>query len=177
MISFKNVTYKIKNKKIINNITFNIKKSEKVLLIGKSGSGKSSIINLINKNISPSSGNVYFNKKDINRYNQIKIKEYRKMHIATIYQKDDLFDDLSVIDNLELYYYNKDILSLLKKANLLHLKNRFVYSLSGGERQRISIIKTCLANCDVLLCDEITSALDYENAQKIIDFIINIFSD
>ena len=177
MISFKNVTYKIKNKKIINNITFNIKKSEKVLLIGKSGSGKSSIINLINKNISPSSGNVYFNKKDINRYNQKKIKEYRKKHIATIYQKDDLFDDLSVIDNLELYYYNKDILSLLKKANLLHLKNRFVYSLSGGERQRISIIKTCLANCDVLLCDEITSALDYENAQKIIDFILNIFSD
>ena len=177
MISFKNVTYKIKNKKIINNITFNIKKSEKVLLIGKSGSGKSSIINLINKNISPSSGNVYFNKKDINRYNQKKIKEYRKKHIATIYQKDDLFDDLSVIDNLELYYYNKDILSLLKKANLLHLKNRFVYSLSGGERQRISIIKTCLANCDVLLCDEITSALDYENAQKIIDFILNIFID
>ena len=177
MISFKNVTYKIKNKKIINNITFNIKKSEKVLLIGKSGSGKSSIINLINKNISPSSGNVYFNKKDINRYNQKKLKEYRKKHIATIYQKDDLFDDLSVIDNLELYYYNKDILSLLKKANLLHLKNRFVYSLSGGERQRISIIKTCLANCDVLLCDEITSALDYENAQKIIDFILNIFSD
>ena len=177
MISFKNVTYKIKNKKIINNITFNIKKSEKVLLIGKSGSGNSSIINLINKNISPSSGNVYFNKKDINRYNQKKIKEYRKKHIATIYQKDDLFDDLSVIDNLELYYYNKDILSLLNKANLLHLKNRFVYSLSGGERQRISIIKTCLANCDVLLCDEITSALDYENAQKIIDFIINIFSD
>ena len=88
-----------------------------------------------------------------------------------------MFDDLSVIDNLELYYYNKDILSLLKKANLLHLKNRFVYSLSGGERQRISIIKTCLANCDVLLCDEITSALDYENAQKIIDFILNIFSD
>lgn len=177
MISFKNVTYKIKNKKILNNITFNIKKSEKVLLIGKSGSGKSTIINLINKNISPSTGNVYFNKKDINSYNQKEINEYRKRHVATIYQKDDLFDDLSVIDNLELYYYNKDILSLLKKANLLHLKNRFVYSLSGGERQRISIIKTCLANCDVLLCDEITSALDYENAQKIINFVLKIFND
>ena len=177
MLSFKNVTYKIKNKKIINNITFNIKKSEKVLLIGKSGSGKSTIINLINKNISPSTGNVYFNKKDINSYNQKEINEYRKRHVATIYQKDDLFDDLSVIDNLELYYYNKDILSLLKKANLLHLKNRFVYSLSGGERQRISILKTCLANCDVLLCDEITSALDYENAQKIIDFVLKIFND
>ncbi|MBQ8206539.1 MAG: ABC transporter ATP-binding protein [Bacilli bacterium] len=177
MISFKNVTYKIKNKKIINNINFNIKKSEKVLLIGKSGSGKSTIINLINKNISPSTGNVYFNKKDINSYNQKEINEYRKRHVATIYQKDDLFDDLSVIDNLELYYYNKDILSLLKKSNLLHLKNRFVYSLSGGERQRISIIKTCLANCDVLLCDEITSALDYENAQKIIDFVLKIFND
>ena len=177
MISFKNVYYSIKNKKILTNITFNIKANEKVLLMGKSGSGKSTIINLINKNISPTSGNVYYKKQDINKYNQIKINEYRKNNIATIYQKDDLFDELSVLDNLKLYYYNKDILSILKKANLKHLQNRLVYTLSGGERQRISIIKTCLSNCDVLLCDEITSALDYENAQKIIDFVLNIFKD
>ena len=89
MISFKNVYYSIKNKKILTNITFNIKANEKVLLMGKSGSGKSTIINLINKNISPTSGNVYFKKQDINKYNQIKINEYRKNNIATIYQKDD----------------------------------------------------------------------------------------
>ena len=66
---------------------------------------------------------------------------------------------------------------MLKKAGLYYLKDRIIYSLSGGERQRVSIIKAAMLNNDVLLCDEITSALDHENSVKIVDFILKIFNN
>lgn len=177
MIKYKNVTYKVKDKNILSNINFEIKSYEKVLLVGPSGSGKSTILNLLIKYIKPTSGNIYFNKKDIFLFNKKQTLKYRQNKISMISQKDDLFDYLSVFNNLTLFYYENDIINLLKQFELLHLKDRLVSSLSGGERQRIAIIKSCLASCDILLCDEITSALDKENAIKIIDFILKVFKD
>lgn len=177
MISFKNVSYKIKDKVILSSITFNIKRGEKVLLMGSSGSGKTTIFNLLLKNIKLTSGIITYEKKDINDFNEIKTQQYRKNHIICILQKDDLFDNLTVIENLTLFYYEKDAINLLSKANLIKLKDRYVYNLSGGERQRVAIIKACLSNGNVLLCDEITSALDEENAKLIIDFILKLFKD
>lgn len=177
MISLKKVYYKINNKEILNNISFDIKDGEKVLINGKSGCGKTTIFNLIIRNIKPSSGNVYFDKKDINSFSISKLNEYRKTKLSIIMQFDDLFPYLTVLDNLTKYYFNDDCLKALKKCNLLHLKNRYVYSLSVGERQRISIIKATLANADTFLCDEITSALDVYNAKNIVDFILTNFNN
>ncbi|MDY2888001.1 MAG: ATP-binding cassette domain-containing protein [Candidatus Caccosoma sp.] len=177
MISLKKVYYKINNKEILNNISFDIKDGEKVLINGKSGCGKTTIFNLIIRNIKPLSGNVYFDKKDINSFSISKLNEYRKTKLSIIMQFDDLFPYLTVLDNLTKYYFYDDCLKALKKCNLLHLKNRYVYSLSGGERQRISIIKATLANANTFLCDEITSALDAFNAKNIVDFILTNFKN
>lgn len=171
MISIKNVTYKIKNKTILSQITINIKENEKVLISGDSGCGKSTIFNLILGNVYPTSGNIYFNKKDINLFSNKERLYYRQNEIAIIYQKDDLYENLSVNENLTMFYYQKDVDYYLKKTKLSYLKNKKVYEISGGERQRIAIIKTLLSNCKVLLCDEITSALDEKNALEILDFI------
>lgn len=177
MISLKRVYYKIKNKEILNNISFDIKNGEKVLINGKSGCGKTTIFNLIIRNIKPTAGNVYFDKEDINNYSLSKLNEYRKTKLSIIMQFDDLFPYLTVIDNLTKYYFYEDCLKLLKKCNLLHLKNRYVYSLSGGERQRVSIVKATLSNANTFLCDEITSALDFFNAESIVDFILTNFKN
>lgn len=177
MIVFFNVYYIIKKKKILENITFQIKNQEKVLIVGESGTGKSTILNILIKNIKPTKGKIYYDKEDIFSYNEAKTNQYRHQKIKIIYQTDDLFDDLTVMDNLLLYYYSEDILTIFKKANLSYLKNRLVYTLSGGERQRIAIIKACLGNFEVLLCDEITSALDKKNAINIIDFILTMYSN
>ena len=177
MIVFFNVYYIIKKKKILENITFQIKNQEKVLIVGESGTGKSTILNILLKNIKPTKGKIYYDKEDIFSYNEAKTNQYRHQKIKIIYQTDDLFDDLTVMDNLLLYYYSEDILTILKKANLSYIKNRLVYTLSGGERQRIAIIKACLENFEVLLCDEITSALDKKNAINIIDFILTMYSN
>lgn len=177
MISFKNVTYKVKNKTILENITFNIKRGEKVLIYGNSGSGKSTIFNLLLKNIKLTSGIITYENENIYQYNYKKLLNYRQNEVIAITQKDDLFDNLTVFSNLTLFYYQDDVNKLLKKTKLFHLKNRYVYSLSGGERQRVSILKACLSSCNVLLCDEITSALDKQNALNIIDFIMKLFKN
>ncbi len=176
MITFKNVTYKIHNKTILSNINFNIKDGEKVLIMGQSGSGKTTIFNLLLKNIEPTSGEIIVDKINLEQINNFKLNNFRKEKIIMISQVDDLFENKTVIDNLEMFYLENDVISILKKVNLLHLKDRYIYSLSGGERQRIAIIKACLSSCDILLCDEITSALDQYNAKLIIDFILKIFT-
>lgn len=177
MISFKNVTYIIKNKTILNNITFNIKRKEKVLLIGKSGSGKSTIFNLLIKNIYPTSGNIFFDKRNILQFSNKQTQLYKRKDISIIYQKDDLFDDMTVKENLCLFYEEQYVNKMIKRASLTHLLDKKVSTLSGGERQRINIIKATLSSFEVLLCDEITSALDDKNATKIIEFILSLFPD
>ena len=177
MVRYNNVSYKVKQKVILDNISFEIKNYEKVLLVGPSGSGKSTIFNLLMKYIKPTSGNIYVNKKDIFTFNKKQTLLYRQNKISMISQKDDLFDNLTVLENLTLFFYENDVIEKLKQFDLFTLKDRMVSSLSGGERQRIAIIKECLFSFDILLCDEITSALDKENAIKIIDFILNVFKD
>ena len=177
MIAFKNVTYRIKNKTIIDNLSFTIKPGEKVLITGKSGCGKTTIFNLIMLNIRPTSGSIYYGKENILNFNEERISEYRQNNIANILQIDDLFDNLTVMKNFLIFFNEVDIEKMLKKAGLYYLKDRIIYSLSGGERQRIAIIKAAMLNNDVLLCDEITSALDHENSVKIVDFILKIFNN
>ena len=172
MITFKDVSYKINNKTILNKISFNIKDGEVVLISGNSGSGKSTILNLIALNIHPTQGNIYYDSQNINDFNENETAKYKLNELIIIYQEDDLFNQLTVNDNLLLYYEQKDINNILKKTKLYHLKDKLVGNLSGGERQRISIINGLLSKCNTILCDEITSALDEENAKQIIDFIM-----
>ncbi len=175
MITLKNVSYSINKKNILSNISFHLIKGEKVLITGPSGCGKSTIFNLILKNISPSQGSIYYDKEDIAHYSSSKLNEYRKNKVVAITQQDDLFPSLTVLENLSLFFYEQDIIKMLKLSQLYSLKDCLVSSLSGGERQRIAILKACLESCEVLLCDEITSALDKENATKIIQFILQMF--
>ena len=177
MIKFNNVTYKINDKIILSNITFEINRFEKVLIHGKSGSGKTTIFNLLVKHIKPTNGQILFNNIDINTFSYSKLLDYRKNKISLISQEDDLFIDKTVLENLLIFYEEKDIIDILNKTKLYHYKDRLISSLSGGERQRIAIVKELLANTEVILCDEITSALDSITSKEILKFIIDNFND
>ena len=174
MISFKNVTYKINNKVILQNVTFNIKRGEKVLIMGPSGCGKTTIFNLLLKNIKLTSGTITYEKENLDNITGNKLLKYRQKQITVISQNDDLFDNLTVLNNLTLFYHLIDVEKALKKANLYNLKDRYVYSLSGGERQKVAIVKASLSVSNVLLCDEITSALDIKNSMNIICYSISV---
>ena len=129
------------------------------------------------KNITTYSGEITYEKENLKCFSNNRLLYYRKNQVSVISQNDDLFENLTVLENLTLFYYEKDVVKLLSQLSLSYLKDRYVYTLSGGERQRIYIIKAALSSCNVLLCDEITSALDKENAKKIIEFVLNVFND
>lgn len=177
MISIDNVSYKIKEKYILKNININISKNEKVLIYGSSGSGKTTLFNLLSKIIEPSEGKIKINDKDLCLLSKKQVQKYRSDFLSIIMQHDDLFESLSVYENLAMHYHDDDIINHLKKANLYDLRNRIVKTLSGGERQKIAILKECLKGNEVLLCDEITSSLDFKSASILLEFILDLFKD
>ncbi|ALM57908.1 MULTISPECIES: ABC transporter ATP-binding protein [Staphylococcus] len=177
MLEVKNVSYKIGNRYIIDNINLKIEKGDTIAIIGPSGSGKSTLLRLLNNLISPTQGDIYFNGK---AYEQIKPESLR-MDISYLLQESDLFD-LTIGDNMafpavvrEDKFDRKRAKKLLKAVGLGHYNfNTSVEHLSGGERQRITIARQLMYKPQILLLDEATSALDTQNSEKVEDLIFKL---
>ena len=171
VLSFSNISkiYFTPKEKItaIDDISFSIKSNEFVAIVGPSGCGKSTLLSIINKQESPTTGN-------INYYNNT---------IGYMLQNDALFEWLNVLDNCLLGLKIKNELTNESKEYVLKLLNKyglkdFIYSypssLSGGMRQRVALIRTLSLKPDILLMDEPFSALDFQSRQKISNDIYNI---
>lgn len=166
LLQFKNVYYNSDEKSILKNISFNIEKGDFISIIGPSGSGKSTLLKLSSHLISPSNGTILYKGKDLLEYNPMRLRQ----NICYCFQIPHLFGK-DVRENL-IFPYNirnsnvdfKRIEYLLRLFNLdKDILNRQVEKLSGGEKQRICLIRSLLITPDVLLLDEVTSALDTEN--------------
>lgn len=177
MIAFQHVFYRINQKTILQDINFVIHDDEKVLIEGASGSGKSTLLNLIMGNLSCSEGAIFIDKRNLSTMTKKELLHYRKEKVTMILQQDDLYPHKTVWENLIMFYDYDLVTQYLKQTKMFHLKDKKISTLSGGERQRIAILKSCLKPCDILLCDEITSALDWKNAEEILSFIMNLFYD
>ena len=155
---------------VLKNININIKKGEKIAIIGPSGSGKSTLLRCLNGLEAPSSGNVFFEGADINS-SEKHLNSVRK-RVGMVFQKFNLFPNLTVFENImlspkinypkEIKKYEKKSLELLKRIGLLNKKDTYPFNLSGGQQQRIAIVRSLVMNPEVLLFDEPTSALDPE---------------
>ena len=178
-IKFKNVNFSYENLKIINNLTFLLKSGEITALIGESGCGKSTIVNLIYRLWSVDSGRILINGKDIESY---EICSLRKK-ICIIGQETLIFDD-SIVDNVLLEDCSKmkikkfDELCTVLNINKL-INNREKESIgengkniSGGQKQKVAIARALLRECDVFIFDEATSALDNISQQKVLTGIM-----
>lgn len=166
LLQFKNVYYNSDEKLILKNISFNVGKDDFISIVGPSGGGKSTLLKLSSHLISPSSGTILYKGKDLLEYNPMKLRQ----NICYCFQTPYLFGK-DVKENLAFPYNIRDldvdferIEYLLLLFNLdKNILNRQVEKLSGGEKQRISLIRTLLFTPDVLLLDEVTSALDADN--------------
>lgn len=186
MIKFDNVCYSVKDglnetKKILNNISFTLPNKGMVALIGPSGSGKTTILNLICKKIDKTSGSIIFENIDYDTASNKDIENIRTNHLSFISQDLELFNDLSVYDNIlyafklknmeiDLDLYNK-YLSMLKLDNC---KNEITRNLSRGEKQRVAILRGILTNPKILILDEPTSSLDKTNSLILMNFLNEI---
>ena len=185
-IKIKNINKKYeKNKtiKVLNDITFNFESGKIYSIVGPSGSGKSTLLNLLSLIDSPSSGSIEINKIKINYENSVENDKIRAKNIGIIYQDKNLLSDFSAIENV---YLPNLLLSNDKSASInlakkiiknLGLSSRlyhFPKELSGGENQRIAIARALINNPDIILADEPTGSLDFENAKQIFKTLFNL---
>ena len=146
-------------------------------IIGPSGSGKSTLLRCINRMVTPTSGEILFDRKLITSAN---IGEIRK-EIGMVFQHFNLFENLTVLENITLAPVKLKLLSqaeakkralaMLKEINLYDKKDSYPISLSGGEKQRVAIIRTLILEPRLILLDEPTSALDPEMTKEVIELI------
>ena len=165
---------------LFENLNLNICKSKLTCIIGRSGCGKTTLLNIIGSLDSPDSGEVYINNINITNYNEDELARYRNEKIGYIFQDFILEKSMTVIENVCLPLVikgvkkterNKSALAILEKLDLLDKKDEIVLNLSGGEAQRVCIARALISNPDIILADEPTGQLDYENGQLILTIL------
>lgn len=179
IIEFKNVTryYKTMNviTKALDDVSFTINEGEFVIILGDSGSGKSTALNLIGGIDRLTSGEIYFKDKNISTLKRQELNEYRALNVGIVFQNYNLINNLSVLENVKIVNdikdNNLDAKEMLTRVGLANKLDRFPIELSGGEQQRVAIARALVKKPDILLCDEPTGALDYENSKNILKLL------
>jgi len=158
----------------LNDVSLNIKKGEFITIVGESGSGKSTLLNILGAIDYPTSGEVFVKGKDITKYKEKELTNYRKNEVGFVFQFFNLINDITALQNVMITtgYKNKEkAQELLKRVNLLDKQNKFPRQLSGGQQQRIAIARALNKEGDLLLFDEPTGALDEASGIKILELI------
>lgn len=178
-ISVKNLTkiYKMGEVtiKAIDNVSFDIDEGELTVVLGPSGAGKTTILNILGGMDKASSGKVIIDNNDIAKYNNRKLTDYRRYDIGFVFQFYNLVGNLTALENVSLASQicknpmNSE--EALKRVGLIDRKDHFPAQLSGGEQQRVSIARAIAKNPKLLLCDEPTGALDSKTGKKIIELL------
>ena len=185
MIIVKNLTkvYKSKKAKIcvaLNNVSFSLPSKGLVFVVGKSGSGKSTMLNLLGGLDSLTSGEINVFGNQLNEYSESELYSFRSNIVGFVFQDFHLLDDLTVADNvrlsLKLMYEDDDerVEKALESVELLEYKDRYPRELSGGQQQRVAIARALVKNPDVIFADEPTGNLDSNTTEQIIKLIKEI---
>jgi len=183
IIVFNEVSIKISETNILKNLNFSISSGDFIYLIGKTGSGKSSIIRSMYCDMPIQSGNCIIDGVEIGKIKKNRIPFLRRK-IGVIFQDFKLLSDRSIYKNLEFVLkatdwkdkskINERIDQVLNQVGMIDLKGRFPHQLSGGEQQRVSIARAILNNPDLILADEPTGNLDPATSKEIMNVLVNI---
>ncbi|MBS4882409.1 MAG: ABC transporter ATP-binding protein [Peptoniphilus harei] len=156
-------------------LNFEIEKNEFAIILGASGAGKSTFLNILGGLDSPSSGELLVNGKNIALYNEKDLTEYRRNDMGFVFQFYNLIPNLTALENVELATQivknAKNPEEVLKSVGLGERMDNFPSQLSGGEQQRVSIARAIAKNPKLLLCDEPTGALDYHTGKQILKLL------
>ena len=161
--------------KALNKASFEIEKGELVVILGPSGAGKTTCLNILGGMDSATRGKVLVDKKDITNYSDKELIMYRRNDIGFVFQFYNLVQNLTALENVELaVQLCKDHLNpktILNKVGLQKRMDNFPSQLSGGEQQRVAIARAIAKNPKLLLCDEPTGALDYKTGKQILKLL------
>ena len=160
----------------LSDVSLKIDDGEMLAVIGRSGSGKSTLLNIIGAMDHVTEGQYMYNDVDVTKLHGRRFHEFRKEHIAFIFQSFELMPQYTVYENVEMPLLVRNvsktkslIMDVLKQVGLDDMKDKKIEHLSGGQQQRCAIARAIAMNCDVILADEPTGALDSKTGQEILD--------
>lgn len=166
---------------VLNGVDFTVDEGELAIIVGTSGAGKSTILNIIGGMDTPTSGKVVVDGDDISGYKEAQLTEYRAGKIGFVFQFYNLIPNLNVVENVDFGIEVKkdtfDSTEVLKKVKMDKRLKAFPSTLSGGEQQRVAIARAIAKKPRILLCDEPTGALDYENSKQVLEIIESLNRD
>ena len=159
----------------LDDASFSVEKGELAVVLGSSGAGKTTALNILGGMDVPTSGQILVDGNDITKYSKKQLIGYRRTDIGFVFQFYNLVPNLTALENVELAaQVCKDSLNAsetLDKVGLTDRKDNFPAQLSGGEQQRVSIARAIAKNPKILLCDEPTGALDYNTGKQILQLL------
>ena len=185
LLQFLNVHLQYQNgqnlTEVIRGINFSISKNERLAIVGKSGSGKTSLLMLMAGLEKPTLGSIKFQNQELTTYSEDQLTEFRKKNIGIVFQSFYLIPSYTALENVALSLeisFQKNALEQAEEILIdLGLKDRlqhFPNQLSGGEQQRVAIARAIINKPELILADEPTGNLDEENSQVIADLLFNV---
>lgn len=178
-IEFNKVTKEYKSGenwiRALDEASFHVEKGELAVILGSSGAGKTTALNILGGMDVPTFGQIVVDGNDITKYSKKQLVGYRRTDIGFVFQFYNLVPNLTALENVELAAQvckdSLDASEMLDKVGLSERKNNFPAQLSGGEQQRVSIARAIAKNPKLLLCDEPTGALDYNTGKQILKLL------
>ena len=164
----------------LNDVSIKVYEHDFLVILGGSGSGKSTFLNMIGAIDKVDSGEIIVNNRDITKISDNKLTLYRRNEIGFVYQFFNLLNDITVYQNITLApgSRNKErALALLDRVGLLDKKDKFPRQLSGGQQQRVAIARALNKDSEILLCDEPTGALDDASGKEVLKLIEEIHNE
>ena len=159
----------------LNGVSFEIEKGELVCILGQSGAGKTTCLNMLGGMDTLTSGELIVDGKRIDKLTEKGLVKYRRNDIGFVFQFYNLIGNMTALENVELANQlcknHLDASIILKKVGLIDRKDNFPSQLSGGEQQRVAIARALSKNPKLLLCDEPTGALDYKTGKQILKLL------
>lgn len=156
-------------------VSFEIEKGEFAVIVGPSGAGKTTVLNILGGMDRASSGHVWVDGRDVAQFSSRQLTQYRREDIGFVFQFYNLVQNLTALENVELALQickdPLDAATVLREVGLAERAGNFPARLSGGEQQRVSIARAIAKNPKLLLCDEPTGALDYQTGKQVLQLL------